>query len=151
MNTKQKWIGEALLLLVSYGFGYYTAPYKTEIKTEETKSDSSKTDIDAHKTSVKVEETKPDGSKIVTTTTTNDIDKHVDKQDTRSMSTEETKTKSTQPVTISALFGASLTSGLGPATIVYGLSVSKPVLGPISIGIWGLTGKTFGASLGLQF
>ena len=44
---------------------------------------------------------------------------------------------------------------LGGASTVphlnYGLSVQRDVLGPFTIGIWGLTNSNFGASVGLRF
>jgi hypothetical protein len=50
------------------------------------------------------------------------------------------------PTRISVLTGYSLDT----QTLVYGASITKPVLGPVSIGVWALTNKTFGASVGVD-
>jgi hypothetical protein len=48
-------------------------------------------------------------------------------------------------LSLSALAGTDLRSP------VYGAHVSKEILGPVSVGIFGLTNGTFGASIGLNF
>jgi hypothetical protein len=159
MTTKTKVTVGVVLIAAAFATGYYAAPYKikTEIKTVEVekKTDTTQADTEAHRKTVKVEKTKPDGSKTVTTTTTTDVDKHVDSMDTDTVSktTDKSKevTKSNQPLTVSVLSGVNLTNGLGPATVVYGGAVTKAVLGPITIGVFGLSSGTYGASVGLQF
>lgn len=47
----------------------------------------------------------------------------------------------------------SVMAGVAPTQtelFVYGVAVTKPVLGPVSIGVWGLSNKTFGASIGID-
>lgn len=50
---------------------------------------------------------------------------------------------------ISALAGASVTNT--PFALVYGVAASKPVLGPISVGVFGLSSGVLGVSAGLTF
>lgn len=68
----------------------------------------------------------------------------------RTESTKNTYTKESiskgSKVNISILGG--IKSDLN--TVVYGASVSKELIGPITIGAWGLTDKTFGISVGLN-
>jgi len=58
-------------------------------------------------------------------------------------------TKASPRTNISALAATSIHNPFGPPQ--YGLSVNREVLGPITVGAFGLTGGTFGISIGLNF
>jgi hypothetical protein len=55
----------------------------------------------------------------------------------------------TNTLNISGLVGNDFTKGLLAPT--YGVSVTKQVLGPMTVGAWGLTNGTIGLSIGLNF
>lgn len=147
---KTKIILIVLALLASYGFGRWSAPEK--IKT----TDTTKTDVnrDKHKKTTITETEKPDGTKEKKTTITEDTEttKKVDNEKTSEI------TRASAKVTISALAGTGINLQPGGPTLtpVFGLSMSKPILGPITVGVWGIGvygfgGGAAGASVGLTF
>ncbi len=119
-------------------------------KTKETDTEKKKQVV-----TVKTEETKPDGTKTIVTRTEENTDiarttlskEQIDKTLTeeRSKLVEMGRNR----VTISALGGLDLTDLKKSPT--YGGHISKPLLGPIAMGVWGLSSGTGGVSLGLQF
>jgi hypothetical protein len=159
MTTKAKVGIAAVALLTAFAFGRFTTPVKikTEIKTVEVekKTDNIKQDKDLHKETTTTTVKNKDGSEETKTTVIEDTKTDTSRKDSDSVATSTTQTKEvtrgSSPVTISLLAGASLTQGLGPSTLVWGGAITHPVLGPITIGLWGLTSKEFGASLGLTF
>lgn len=163
MTTKQKWILGLVSVscLISFALGRFTVPEKiktvTVTQTVEKKTDDVKTatDLDKHKQTVQVEVKKPDGTVTVTTTTVEDDQA---KRTSDNKSTDNTAqtitatkeiTKSSSPVTISALVGAHLTFDSQP--LIFGACVTKPMLGPITVGLWGLSNLTGGLSVGVTF
>lgn len=141
MTTKAKYALASIAILTSFAAGRWMAP--TSIKTD--KETSATKDTDKHKVTVITVIEHPDGTKESKTTEVEDT------SSTASKNTSDTKDveRSTSKVTISALGGISLLSD--PLVTVFGVSVTKPILGPITAGVWGLSNKTFGASLGLTF
>jgi hypothetical protein len=158
--TKKSVIVVTLLLAVSFALGRYTVPAKTVVeeklvyvekkeKTKEVETEKKKNVV-----TVKVEETKPDGTKTVTTRTEEKTDttKFTNtKESTHKQLTQESSktTDSRDRVTISALLGISIPTAIDVP--IYGASVSKPIVGPIALGVWGLSSGTVGVSVGLQF
>lgn len=158
MSDKAK-VGIAIAaLLTAFAFGRFTTPVqvKTEIKTVEVERQVEIKDTDRakHQETTTVEVKKPDGT--VETTTKVVLDSHTNQKvkevQTDSESSDQTKqvTRSSSPVTILALAGMDVFHAAASKP-VYGLSVSKPTFGPVTIGIWGLNTGTAGASLGLTF
>ncbi len=148
-------------LLCSFAAGRWLAPEKVRIETKtveiEKKDSASKTEQDRNrrKETTETKVTKPDGSveetrKIIEETETS---KKTDKRDTsESASSEETLkevTRSSAKVTIAALMGVPLAGNAPP--VLYGGSVSKPILGPITVGVFYLTSPAIGGMLGLTF
>lgn len=156
MTNKVKVIISVVAIATSFAFGRWSAPekIKTEIKTVEVekKTDDKQTDNKDHKTITIIETTKPDGTKTKTTTITDDRDnKSEDKStDDLSKTTDQTKevSKSSSPITVSVLAGLDISS---PAVPIYGLSITRPILGPITLGVFGMTNRTGGLSVGLTF
>lgn len=161
MTTKTKIIIVSVSLATAFAAGRYSLPEKIRIETKtvevEKKSDSKDTDAqkNTHKKTITKETIKPDGTKTVTTVVTDDsvastktIDKQVDLTN-KDISSVSEKSHSSDKVTISALGGVSFNSST--PVFVYGASVSKPILGPITVGLWGLSNASFGASAGLSF
>jgi hypothetical protein len=131
-----------ILLAVAFAAGRYSV--KSVITTEVTKTEEKKKeDIkqDSHTVIVKA----PDG----TTTTTIDthVDTHiVDTTKTTDQLVQQTNTRKT--LQISLLGGYNYAS---PQGIDVGLSVSKEVLGPVTVGLWGMKSGIIGLSVGLNF
>ncbi len=165
MQPKYKVILIAISYVAVFAAGRYLTPTKIKIETkvvtvekivESKKTDTSK---DEHKKVVTHEVDKPDGEKDITTTTT-DEDKEDQKiadnrTDDKTKTEDKTKeiTKDSGHLNISALGGLNTTN----SSTEYGLSVTKDVIGPFSLGVWGLnstnreTGPSVGASFGLSF
>lgn len=169
MTTKQKVIGVVVLVVVSAAVGRFTAPEKVKIEKEiqikevvkevvakDTKSVKNK---DQRKEVVTSRIIRPDGtieetSKTVLNTNVNDkknvnlnkttdLDKNLNSKESKVV---EYRKSTTQLSVMAGVKINDLTSGMR-----YGGAVSKDVLGPISIGVFGFTDGTCGASLGLRF
>ncbi len=159
LTRKTKIIIVTVGLATSFAFGRYSTPEKIKIETKivevEKKTDDKKI-IDKEKKHVKTTVTeidKPDGTKIITSVTTDDS---TDDTKTTDIATDDTTkntditkevTKGSNKVTVAALGGIDFTNG----HYVFGASVSRPLLGPVTFGLFGLSDLTFGISLGLQF
>ncbi len=174
LEVNKKFIAAAaVLFLFGAALGRYTTPVKVRIeketitvekKTEETqKNTKTDTDRDKHKETTVTETKNKDGTITKTTKTVEDTktDRHSD-QNSDTKKTDDISQKSTEkteiirgssPVTVSLLIGTSMRFSGGSAVtpIIYGGSISKPVFGPISMGLWLLDNSTCGISLGLVF
>jgi hypothetical protein len=154
MQQKTKYFIVGAAVVIAFISGRYTAP-KTVTATSktvqtDTKADNAVTQDVNHKKEVVTEVKKKDGTDTKVTVITDD--NTYGKVD---QSTEQSKTTQTQTTTIvtggskvTVSFMAGLNNGFTP---VYGLSATKSILGPIAFGVWGLTSKAGGVSLGLQF
>lgn len=113
---------------VGLSLGYFLMPKKEVVKTVEKQVDRVVTVIRTIKPDGTITEEKviTDKSKIVT-------------EDKTKLNTARSK------VNISALVGTDFSKP------VYGLHANKELLGPISVGVFGLTNKTVGLSVGLNF
>jgi len=157
---RKKLIGVGILVLVAYAFGRYSVPERVEIKKEivtvevekkETHKDQS---VDQNKKKTEIELTRPDGTKykkVITQTdkkTDTQIDQTVEREKEQTQR-ESTVIENPRRLNLSVLAGPNFTNFKEP--LVYGGHVSRPFLGPITLGIWGLSNGTGGASIGLQF
>jgi cytoskeletal protein RodZ len=146
MTIKTKIIASLVVVLVAFASGRYSVSNPT-VKTHETTQTDSETKIDknTHKVTTITED--KTGKKV--TTITEDTDTKADKTKDSVKTIDQTVTpQKTGTVNISALAGFGLDSGIQP---VYGLSVSKELIGPITVGAFGLTNRTLGISVGLNF
>lgn len=162
--------GLALALLVGYAFGRWATPTKIEIKKEVVTVEKKVVDTEELKRielernkklrTIIVEITRPDGTKEKTTrhvesTTTNkttDSDKKTREETEKETRVTESKLiENKSSVTISALAGLDVLNLGIPLKPVYGGHVQKNVLGPIGLGVFGLSNGTCGMSLGLSF
>lgn len=159
METKYKVIGVTVSLVTAFAFGRYTVPEHIKIETKVVEVERKKESIDKDVNQNKRKETtitetvKPDGTKEVTTKIIEDTVKE-DKSkvakveaDTKKEDTVKDIKKESGRVDISALAGYDFNKG----QMTYGASVSRPILGPITLGAWGLVNGTVGMSAGLQF
>src|SRR5689334_20262072 len=145
MTIKTKVIISISVIILAFATGRFSVPTSTkETKVEllaEKVNLVKKTKKKKH--TVIVETTKPNGEKEkrteITYNSSNNVQKDSDKKS--EISTTKQVTRASE-VTVSVLLGGSF-SNLTP---VYGLSVTKPVLGPVTVGIWGLQSGILGGS-----
>jgi hypothetical protein len=128
-------------LLTSFAVGRFTAP--EHIKIQEKIVTVEKVVVQVQH-EVKTVVTKPDGSS--TSTTVTDTNTHSN-TDSNSSTISKDIPVNKNIVSISALVG---THVLPFGDQVYGASISKNFIGPVRLGVWGLSDKTFGFSLGLD-
>jgi hypothetical protein len=160
MTTKTKVIISIVVVVVtSFSVGRYTVSetVRTETKIVEVEKKEKKVDTDVKKntkkTTKKVIVVKPDGSSETTIVTdentTTDKDQKVDETSQKNTDTDKSKevVKGDSKLTISALGGIDLST----KKPVYGASIQKDVLGPINVGLFGLSNGTCGASIGIKF
>lgn len=139
METKTKIIVFTVSLVAAFAAGRYAAPTKvvTETKIVEVETTKRKKDIIIH------EITRPDGTKEKNT----EIKERETKNDRISSDETRTITRASDKVTILGLAGVDFTS---PGS-KYGASISKPIIGPVTIGAFYLTPGMVGLGLGLTF
>ncbi len=138
-----------LLFVVIFVAGRYSVYQKsTEVKKVIQTETQTETHKDKHEVSHTVTTKLPDG----TETTVTDVDSVVVSDHGRSTSST-TKMESVsnnenrKKTNVSAIVAVDFRN----PTPVYGVSVSKELLGPFTIGIVGLTNATVGLSIGLNF
>lgn len=144
MNLKTKIILGLVALTIAFAIGRYTKRQDVIINKETEIEKNKEKEKDKHKVTVIVKT--PDGKE--TTTITEDTT-------TREKETQKTVDKLYQEIksrhnliNVSALVG---NDGFKSLTPVYGISVSKEILGPITVGAWGMTNSSVGLSVGLNF
>lgn len=151
METKYKVLVVVVGLGAAFAAGRYTTPEKIRVETKivEVVKESKDVKKDVKKVVKKKTITKPDGTKETTTETTTDssLDKKTEKDTSKNSDTSSETARGDSKVTINALVGLDFNR----TTPVYGLSCTKPILGPLTVGLWGLTNATAGASIGLSF
>lgn len=173
MNWKVIVIIELIVICTAFAFGRYSVPevVKTEhdsttvSHTTDTRNETAEThtDRDKHKDVVVTETVQPDGTKTVTTHTIEDSKIHRDTDDsvkdhssnnTANHTVDKTETiAGRNKLNVSLLVGPSisLSGGLSLGPIAYGAHISKPILGPVTVGLWGLSTGAGGMSVGLNF
>lgn len=156
MNLKTKVITVIVYTAVVGASAYYLAPQKVkivekEVRVEVEKKDTKK-DVKKHTDVVTVVIKTPDGTSTITTHKITDTGAVTEVKDNKASTdtVEKSKevTKSSGTTNISVLAGVDITK---PGGILYGVSVNRSILGPISIGLWGISNGTCGASVGLNF
>jgi hypothetical protein len=157
MQRKTKIIIAVVAVATAFATGRYTVPTKVIEVTKvvevekKTKDKDQKVDKDTKKTTTIVEE--PTGKKTTTIVEEDKVNKDTSTKETDDKTKTDNSFKEvlkSSPLSVSALFGGPL-PGSGPFQMVYGLHVSKQVLGPITVGAFGMTNRTVGFSLGLNF
>jgi hypothetical protein len=152
MSTKQIVIICVIALLGAFAAGRWSAPEKIKIQTVEVekKTNEKQVAVDDHKVTTITETDKPDGTKVKTTVIADNSKTKVDDKSTDDTTKTMTKEvdKSSSKVTISLLASMHLSS---PGLPIYGAAVTKPILGPLTVGIFGFQDSTAGVSVGLTF
>jgi hypothetical protein len=141
-----------VLMTVSFAAGRFLAPERVEIKKEivtvevERKEKSTEKDRDTET----IEITRPDGTKIKKKKTkTHTETQEKSEKDTTTKETETKVVENSRRLQVSVLAGPDFTNLSAP--IVYGAHISRPFLGPITLGVWALSSGVGGVSIGLQF
>lgn len=138
-------IGFLLALVVVFASGYYFG-LQGSTPTTITKTDENKmTDKKVNEVTTTTRVKKPDGT--VTTVRTTSENETVSTKDTTQSSVVQTQPKHST-LSISALVALNPATGLQP---IYGISATKEVLAPVTLGVFGLTNGTLGASIGVNF
>ena len=131
------------------------------VNNKETKIDDKNVDKHDDKTTkqVVVQIVNKDGSAQTTTTTiTEDKDNIIAKTDDKTVNLDNSSTINTETKTItkggsktniSLLGGVNLSNPAGG--MLYGLSVNREIIGPITLGVFGLSNGSAGLSLGINF
>lgn len=160
MSSRTKGLLIALGIITAFGFGRWSGPEKVKIETKivevEKKTDETqtKTDRDKHKDTTTTEVIKPDGTKETTTHTVEDTqtnrstDRNSTMDTTKNTETSSETTYASARVTVLALGAADITE-LGNRD--FGISISRPILGPITVGAFGFHSGIVGAGIGLTF
>lgn len=131
-----------LLLVVGYGTGRYLQPAKIQIKKEEVIKE-----VEVIKKDIRIVEreiTRPDGTKEKERITEDKSQESTKKEkDTKESTLIANKKPDWRVNGLAALNN--------DRNIVYGLQVERRILGPISVGAFGLTDTTVGLSVGIEF
>lgn len=131
-----------LLLVVGYGTGRYLQPAKIQIKKEEVIKE-----VEVIKKDIRIVEreiTRPDGTKEKERITEDKSQESTKKEkDTKESTLIANKKPDWRVNGLAALNN--------DRNIVYGLHVERRILGPISVGAFGLTDTTVGLSVGIEF
>lgn len=152
MDKKYVYLGVGALLIGTFALGRYTGPEKvrTETKIVEVEKKTKKSETEKHKETEVVEITHPDGTKEKKTKIVEDANRKTAEKDESKKSQDSSTeiTRSGGKLYIQGLAGLDRFNIIAP---IYGISISREILGPISVGGWGLSNGAFGVSLGLSF
>lgn len=151
LSTKNQLIVLGVSCLVCFATGRFFAG-KAEVKTEQKIAENKVEDQDknTHTHTVTVTTKTKDGTTKITQTQDTDT---TDVKDTNTVIQADTKTDTIPPKTnltnVSALVSNNFSNGLfSPA---YGVSVTHQILGPLTIGAFGLNSGVIGVSIGVNF
>ena len=139
-NHKETVLGLALIVIIFYA-GRYTAPTKVETKTVTVEVEKEQ----KHENKVVVQRIGKDGTTTVITHVITDTNTSINKIDRTDKVIENNKPS----LNVYAMAGLDVSNPQNG--FVFGAHVSKQILGPVSIGLFGLTNKTIGASVGFSF
>lgn len=140
MNLATKIVLSVVALLVSFQAGRYYASQSSETTNIDDKKNTNK-----HTQTVTTIVKSPSGA--VRTTIKRDmvvVAEEVKKEN--SVKIEKTTSNTVNFSVLAGFDGAHFKS-----VPIYGVSISKEVLGPITVGAWGLTNGTLGLSAGVNF
>ena len=121
-----------------------------ETQTNTSTKTNEKQDVDTHTITHTVTTKEPNGEEKTSTVTVTDTSTKTDKvvEQTQQTKQEVTVSKS-RPLNVSALVALDVKD---PSRgFAYGVSVTKEVLGPVTVGLWGLTNGNLGLSAGINF
>jgi hypothetical protein len=151
-TTAQRYLSTiTICILVAFAVGRYSVQSpSTKVKETDNKTTQQQTAKDTHtKTTITIVKQSDGATKTVETIDTS-ITAHTTTEQQDKLSLQQTTTPpKTQPLNLSVL--ASVNPIKGEMQPVYGASITKQLLGPVSVGLFGLTNGTMGVSIGLNF
>lgn len=139
-NDRWQVIAGLIMLIIAFAWGRYSAPTKVETKTVTVEVEK----IQQHQNTVIVEKVNKDGSKETTTRIITDTNKNTAKASEQSKLVEKKSA-----LNVYGLGGLDISNPSGGFFV--GAHISKQLIGPVSFGVFGLTNKTAGISVGLSF
>lgn len=147
---KTKVVVVIVALAVSFATGRYSVPKNTQDEIKESTTQTKDLEKDKHKKIVTVEVDSKDGGKQITTTTTEDTATKVDT--TKDKITDKTESTETGGSTLNiSVLGALHPSFFGgDNNLVYGGAITKQLIGPLTLGVFGLSSGVVGVSFGLN-
>lgn len=155
MKTRYKVLIVVGALLSAFAAGRFSTPEKIKVETKIVEVEKKRKDTNLNKKSKKTTKTvtRPDGTKETTTvveTDTKKDTKEVTERDKKTDSVTET-TKGGNKTSISVIGGIGLAPGTVAPAPAFGAHVQRQILGPFTLGIWGLSNVSGGVSLGIMF
>lgn len=157
MSNTKKSIILLVLLAASFAAGRWLAPTKVVTVKEivEIEKKDKKKEEEKHTTTTTTETVKPDGTKTTTTVVTEDIHTKEHEKETNISKNKESKevVRDKPALNLALLVGSKVEFSQAPyiGQSVIGAYISKPILGPITAGLWGLSSGTVGVAIGLVF
>lgn len=139
------------LILLAFAFGRYSAPekIKTQIKTVTVQVEKKQVTHASDQEKTITEILRPDGTKIVRTRTEDRKTTEIKRDSGKANLDETTKEIATRPaITVSAIISTNIAHPLSGFN--YGAEISRPILGPISLGVFGSSDGTAGLSVGID-
>jgi VCBS repeat-containing protein len=150
LSMKNEILAAGLLIVASFALGRFSisAVSATKLVESDNKTEQKELDKDTHTKTETVTIKKPDGTTKTVTTIDTTAEVKIDDKKTEVDNKVQTSTPVKRPtINVSALAVLDLRTGL-PA---YGASASKEILGPVTVGAFGLTNGVLGISIGLDF
>lgn len=141
MTIKTKIILASSAIILSFALGRYSARTASQ-KQAAISHAVTKAETHEHKVTTITQDKKGDTKTII-------VEDQTSETAGASTSTvhESTPVSKYHPLNISALAAIDFHTGLP----VYGASVSKEILDPVTVGAWGLNNGTIGVSIGIDF
>lgn len=126
------------LLVGAYAYGRRSAPEKTHTVTIQVDKI-----VEVVKHTVTTIREKPDGTKETIIIADENA-----KENSKAKSIDDSKISNRHSIVSIALLG--LSKKVGTAYPIGGISISKEIVGPITLGVFGFQDKTFGLSIGIN-
>lgn len=144
--TKTKIIIGLVLLSAAFVAGRQSIQATQDVKTNTTQDNEHIAEVvQVHTVTTTTRE--PNGAEE--TTVTSDTTAKVKVKDTETSTTKEVDAPKTKGINASVMVATDLHNLSSP--LVYGVAVNKQVLGPFTIGVFGLTNSTVGVTVGVSF
>jgi hypothetical protein len=150
MDFKYKLGIGILALLTAFAVGRYSVSSPSVSTTENKQvTDNKQTDKDIHEKTTTTSTKKPNGEVQTVTVEVKDIVSKADENtNTREQIQQTVSPTKHNTLNVSGLFALQPSNSLRP---LYGVSITKEILGPVTVGVFGLTNSTLGVSIGLSF
>lgn len=148
MTPKAKIVITLAVLLAAFAAGRYSVQTPKTVATEDIKKED-QTDKNTHTVTTTTKKVHKDGEEETVITVVKDTNLSTKNTVTDDKRVEVTPAKK-NTINVSALIGIDIGTISKPVPI-YGVSVNKELLGPVTGGLFGLTNGTLGVSIGLNF